>query len=143
MIFRPASLRDVDQIMECVSMMIDGTAFEAPQRAKIERLVASGRYYHEGAWLDGKLVGFMCGHLSETFLNNQVNAYDNGLYVVPEHRGGSLAVRLIRNFESWAKAQGAQNIWICQCVAHEIDSTRRFFERLGYECQGFSMRKRA
>lgn len=141
MILRPAVARDVPQIVECATRMLEGTAFAPPTAAKIERLLARGTYYHQGAWLDDKLIGFMCGYVTETFLNEQVNAYDAGLFVLPEHRGGTLALRLVREFEVWARAQGAENVWICQCVGHEIDSTRRFFERLGYECQGFSMRK--
>lgn len=142
MIYRPADMADVPEILAIVTRMVAGTAFRPPTEAKMRRLVAMGAYYTEGAWDGEHLVGFMCGNLSETFLNDEVNAYDKGFYVVPERRGSSIAPRLLRNFETWARSHGAANVWICQSVAHEIDATRRYFERQGYECQGFNMRKK-
>jgi GNAT superfamily N-acetyltransferase len=141
-IYRPADMADIPAILGIVTRMVEGTAFRPPTEAKMRRLVAMGTYYTEGVWNGEHLVGFMCGNLSETFLNDEVNAYDKGFYVVPEHRGGTIAVRLLRNFERWARSNGAANVWICQSVAHEIDATRHYFERLGYECQGFNMRKK-
>lgn len=122
--------------------MVEGTAFQPPTIPKMHRFITNKNNYHEGVWLAGTLIAFMCGTLSETFLNDEVNAYEKGLFVAPEHRGGSLAVRLVRNFEAWAKKAGASNVWMGQSVGQNRESTLKFFERLGYKCQGFTTCKK-
>jgi GNAT superfamily N-acetyltransferase len=139
-IYRPATLDDVPEIVGVVTQMVAGTAFAPPTAAKVARFIG-GNSYHESVWNDGRMVAFMCGYASETFLNDEFNAYERALFVLPEHRGGSIAVRLVRNFELWARTMGCKNVWLGQSVGQNIDSTRRFFERLGYECQGFMTRK--
>lgn len=134
--YRPATLRDIPQIVEVVTRMVEGTKFAPPTEKKIERFI-TGDYYHEGIWIDDKLIAFMAGRVSETFLNNEFNAYEMGVFVLPEYRGTRHSVRLIRNFEDWARVKGAKNVWLGQSVGQRQNETLHFFERLGYECQGF------
>jgi GNAT superfamily N-acetyltransferase len=140
MIFRPATLEDADAIFILVCRMVEDTAFTQPTLGKVQRIIKNN--YLECALLDGVMAGFMAGHVAETFLNNEKNAYDNGLFVAPEFRGKPIAVRLIKNFEVWAKAQGAKTIWLSQSVGQNKEKTLHFFERLGYSCQGFTTCKK-
>lgn len=135
--FRPADLSDTQKLVDLATRMTADTVFSAPTPEKVMRLISRPSGYHECAVLDGEIVGFMCGYIGETFLNNQTNAYEQGLFVAPEHRGGTVAVRLVKNFEAWAKSRGAANIWLGQSVGQNMASTLKFFERLGYSCQGF------
>ena len=135
--YRPATASDAEQLLVLATEMTQGTAFAPPTLEKVRRLISRPLGYGECAIVDGVIVGFMCGYIGETFLNTQVNAYEQGVFVAPKHRGGTIAVRLIKNFESWAKAQGAQNVWLGQSVGQKQESTMKFFERLGYTCQGF------
>jgi GNAT superfamily N-acetyltransferase len=140
MIFRPATLADADLIVALVERMVYGTAIAIPNPAKVQRIIAKN--YLECVFDGDVLAGFMAGHVGETFLNSEVNAYDNGLFIAPEYRGGSAAVKLIKNFEAWAKTQGAQNVWLSQSVGQNQEKTLHFFERLGYVCQGFTTCKK-
>lgn len=135
--YRPATLDDADDLLRLATRMTEGTAFAPPTLDKVRRLITRSSGYGECAVVEGQIVGFMCGYLGETFLNSQVNAYEQGVFVAPEHRGGTVAMRLIQNFERWAKASGAENVWLGQSVGQKQDSTLKFFERLGYSCQGF------
>lgn len=137
--YRAPTLGDAQELCDLVKEMTDGTAFAPPTLNKVQNLIKRlGTIgYGECAVKDGKIVGFFCGYIGETFLNNQVNAYEQGLYVTPEHRGGSIAIRLIKHFEDWARLRGAHNVWISQSVGQKTDSTLKFFERLGFTCQGF------
>ena len=134
MIYRRATLEDIPQIIECVTRMVQGTEFEPPIPEKMAKVIQN--WYTEGVWDGEKLVGFMVGQVCETFLNTQLNAYEKGLFVLPEHRGGTMAVRLLRNFEAWAKTQCAQKVWLGQSVGQNKEATLKFFERQGYVCQG-------
>ena len=135
--YRPPTPDDVHELCALATRMVDGTAFAPPTTAKALNLIKRPNGYGQCAVADGRIVGFIFGYVSETFLSNQFNAYDQGLFVDPEHRGGTIAIRLIRGFEAWAKERGAQNIWLSQSVNNKKDSTLKFFERLGYKCQGF------
>lgn len=139
MIYRPATQDDVPQIMALVTEMVAGTAFSPPVEEKLRRLVANS--YTELALMGDELVAFMCGIVCETFINHDRQAYDRGLFVAPAHRGTRTAVRLIRNFEAWARQRGASAVWLGQSVGHRVDDTLRFYQALGYECQGFNARK--
>ena len=140
MIFRPGTVADLAQAMEAVTLMVKGTAFSPPVESKLRWVIEN--WYTQCA-LDGDvMVGFMVGTISETFMNHEKNAYEKGLFVLPEHRGGTTAIRLVRNFEAWAKSQGAARIWLQQSVGQNMDSTLRFFQRLGYQCQGFTTCKK-
>ena len=135
MIFRPGTVADLPQAMSAITLMVEGTAFAPPVESKLRWAIQN--WYTEIAWDGDVLAGFMVGNISETFLNNERNAYEKGLFVLPSHRGGSIAIRLIRNFEAWAREQGASQIWMGQSVGQNMESTLHFFQRLGYECQGF------
>lgn len=135
MIFRRAVDGDIPEIVAVVTRMVEGTKFSPPTPAKMAWVIA--HWYNEGVWSDDGLIAFMVGAVSETFLNEERNAYEKALFVLPEHRGGSVAFRLVRNFEAWAIECGAVKIWLGQSVGQNQDSTLRFFERLGYQRQGF------
>ncbi len=140
MIFRPGTVADLPQAMSAITLMVEGTAFAPPVESKLRWAIE--HWYTQGAWEGELLVGFMVGTVSETFLNNERNAYEKGLFVLPSHRGGTTAMKLIRNFEAWAKEQGAANIWLGQSVGQNMQATLKFFERLGYKCQGFTTCKK-
>lgn len=140
MIFKLARLEDAELICSLVARMVYGTAIAQPTIAKVQHIIKNN--YLECVFDGNILAGFMAGHVGETFLNSEINAYDNGLFVAPEYRGGSSAIKLIKNFETWAKAQGASNIWLSQSVGQNQEKTLHFFERLGYVCQGFTTCKK-
>lgn len=137
MLYRQATVNDVPELVALITKMVDKTFFEAPTPEKIKRLIDRTNGYFECAVHEGSIVGFLCGYVGETFLNNQFNAYDQGVFVTQEHRGGKVSIKLIRNFEDWARSKGAKNNWMSQSVGHKQDSTLKFFQRLGYKCQGF------
>ena len=52
---------------------------------------------------EGKIVGMLVGLVSEHFFGHDLMASDLTFYIDKEHRGGTLGVRLMRQFEAWAK----------------------------------------
>lgn len=140
--YRPATLDDVPEIVRVVTLMVEGTMFKPPTAQKVGRFISNANSLQEGVWVDGEMVAFMIGTVCETFLNDEVNAYEKGLFVMPAHRGGRIAARLVRNFEERARQAGASNVWLSQSIGQNQESTLRFFERLGYKCQGFTTCKK-
>lgn len=66
-------------------------------------------------------------------------ASDLLVYVRPAYRGSTIAVRLVKMLEHWAKAQGTDGVMLGQST--QIGDMRRvmkFYERLGYTPTGFN-----
>lgn len=95
-------------------------------------------YTREG----GNRCGFFIGTLADQFFGDDLIGMDMGVYIEPEHRGGMGAVRMVQAFESWAKANGAKEIYLSQSSGVDIDKTVRFYEGLGYNKAGFVTKKR-
>ena len=64
------------------------------------------------------------------------------LYVVPEHRGTPIAVRLLKMYESWARQQKVDYMNIGQSTGiGDMDRVRKFYEKLGFKTTGFNCSK--
>jgi GNAT superfamily N-acetyltransferase len=92
---------------------------------------------------NGQIVGMMAGFVSAPFFSHDKIASDYTFYVKPEHRKtGRIALKLVRAFEAWAIAAGAADIVPGTSTEIDADSTRRFYEKLGYKHYGHAMIKR-
>jgi ribosomal-protein-alanine N-acetyltransferase len=77
----------------------------------------------------GRIAGFVIAHVER--IASELRAYVVTLDVAPEHRRQGLAMRLLREAESRAKAAGAR--WIQLHVFTGNEEAIRFYERMGYE----------
>lgn len=85
--------------------------------------------------------GFMLGSVGATWYSNQVNAYEQVLYIAPESRGGFLAARLICWFELFAEARMAKYVYAGASTGIQDDRTEALYIMLGYKRHGKSLRK--
>lgn len=86
--------------------------------------------------------GFMIGAIFNTWYSKQIIAAEQLLYVHPDHRGGMLAVRLIKAFENLARERKAEYIDVGATSGMQEERTRDLYMRLGYEPKGQSLRKK-
>lgn len=92
---------------------------------------------------DGKIIAGMIGFIAPNeFGEHPPMAKDIVLYVEPECRGGLAGVRLVRDFEKWAKEHGVSTVQLAQSTGLDVERTRRWYEALGYEVTGFVTRRR-
>ena len=68
-------------------------------------------------------------------------ATDLLLYVHPEKRNCSMAVRLIKGYERWARYQNLSGIQIGVTTNINPERTAKFYNRLGYSYSGYLMTK--
>ena len=85
---------------------------------------------------DGEPVGMVLGAVTPHFFGNDLMASDFVVYIHPDHRGGSLVVRMLKKFEAWAFSLGAKVVSFG--VSTEIDAERtiELYKRLGYRVTG-------
>jgi len=86
---------------------------------------------HEGAIAGG--IAAMCApHWSS---RDRV-AFDLGLFLAPEARGGMDAVRLVRAYREWARGRGAVHITLGISTGVHAEQTGHLYERMGFTCCG-------
>ena len=85
---------------------------------------------------DGEIVGALFGYVSEFIFGPQLIASDYGWYVLPKARGTSAGVRLLKNFQRWAKDQGASEVSMGVSTDVHKDKTGKLFKKLGYKHVG-------
>jgi RimJ/RimL family protein N-acetyltransferase len=79
---------------------------------------------------EGQIVGAFVGLATEHFACDVLQAGDLGLFIAPEHRGGTTAARLVRGYLDWAASiQAEPTISINTGVA--VDRTGKLLELLG------------
>lgn len=80
----------------------------------------------------GVILGYFLGMLTEHWFGDSTLACDLALYVVPEHRGGPAAVRLLRAYMNWARLVGADDVQIAQSTGVAIDRVAHLYQRFGF-----------
>lgn len=88
---------------------------------------------------EGQIVGAFLGGVTPFFFSSKLKAYDTALFVLPEHRGGSAALKLLRQFETWAIEKGALKIYVS--VSTNNSKADVFYDKMGYKRLGGVFRK--
>ena len=129
-----------DEFFNIVIKMVEEAEFKdaSPSKDKIKKLFDAPSVVTFGAIKDDKIIGFIMAAQHEYFFSTKQKVSDLGFYVLPEYRGCSAAIKLIRKLEGWAKDIGINDLSISQTTAINIDRTKQFYERLGYQVVGFN-----
>lgn len=89
---------------------------------------------------EGRAIGFIAVGSVDMLFSSARTVDDLGLYVVPEKRGTTAAVRLVRSMEGWATGRGAV-IRLGVTTGTNAAQAQRFLERLGYVQTGTLLTK--
>lgn len=112
---------------------------ETKARALIANLLPTGGIFV--AEINGMVVGMLAGYCVEHFFGPGKYAGDLVVYVLPDFRGSSCAVRLVRALEQWAEEQGAKEILLGVSTEVETERTTTLYKHLGYRASGCSLIK--
>ena len=105
-----------------------------------EIMLTDERYFAVVAEEEGEIRGMFMGYLSEWPYGDEWIATDLLVYIDPKHRGGTAVVRMIREFERWAKKSGVNQIRPGTSVGNK-KQLLSFYRRLGYKNVGYSFLK--
>jgi GNAT superfamily N-acetyltransferase len=136
---RGATLRDVDRIVELGAGMHAESRYAAfPYDREIAARLAVS-HISDGverccivSEVDGSVTGMIGGEITPLMFSRTRVAHDTIFYIEPASRGRFDAFRLVRAFESWAKAQGAAEITLATSTGLAVERSDAFFQRLGY-----------
>ena len=90
---------------------------------------------------DDACHGIMVGFASKTYFSDELCAKEMVLYVRPAKRKGTTAMRLVREFEHWAKEIGAAEIHVGVTADIDDDKAIRFYNAMGYGPRGIILAK--
>ena len=83
-----------------------------------------------------RVVGGFAGGVTEFWFGHDLVGFDYALFLLPDHRVGSIAYRLLVAFESWCKRRGAREIRLGITTGINVEATSSFYLRMGYADAG-------
>jgi len=83
---------------------------------------------------NGEIIGSMAGSVTQSWFGKDAVANDLCIFIHKDHRGGMLAVKLIKLFVQWAKLAGAKQIR--PGVVSGNKTAEALYERLGFTRTG-------
>ena len=136
MLYKPATVHDLDSFFEAAKELTATSVHKELSKDKIKTILSGFPYWNMSVFKDGKIIGFIVGVASQSPFTDVTDVWDLGLYVNQEHRGGTIAYRLVKALEQWAGSLGASKVWLGQSVNNKIEKTTSFYTRMGYTCVG-------
>lgn len=140
---RNATTADIPSLIELGTRMYlesrysANSPFDADKCAELAKsLISSPAGCVLVAEKEGQVVGWLGGGIAEQFFSSQLMAFEYGLFVAPEHRGGSAGPRLARTFIDWAKDHGAAVINMGITTGVHAERTGALYSRLGLQLTG-------
>ncbi len=143
---RPATESDIDTLVHLAEVMhyesdYKVLPFNGEKVAKMMRALLDGYGVVFVAEKAGSVVGAIAGGVDDFWFADASHAYELGLFVLPDHRGGSAAIRLLAAFEHWAKGRGATWIDLGITTGVHAEKTAGLYKKLGYAESGKLFRK--
>lgn len=78
----------------------------------------------------GEVVGLLVGCANAPLFSKTRTAVELGFYMHPDYRDARSALKMMNEFEKWAKSQGCKS---CTMVdIHTFNDLQPFYERKGY-----------
>ena len=136
---RLATTADLDAVADMGAVFIARTRYawfvnptHDELRSTLTLLLEHGRIWV--AEIDGVVCGFLAAVLQPVWFSprNRV-ALETVWWMDETHRGRPEGVRLLLEFERWAKAEGAQAICMSDIVLEGDSAAERILARLGYQ----------
>ena len=106
-------------------------------------LIDAPQAFAKGYEVRGTLVGAFVGEVIQDLWIDVMVGVDHAFYVRASHRKTRAGVVLIRAFEDWAAAQGADVVRPVVYAGVDNDAVSEVLKRMGYEAAGAVHKKEA
>lgn len=139
---REATHQDIAQLVELGAQMHTESRFKVLQYdcdkvfLLFDHLINTNQFIHV-IEKNGLLTGGLVGFITEHWASKDNVAYDCGLFISPEHRGGVDAARLIKRFRDWAIVRGAKMASLGISTGVHPERTDKLIQACGFEKIGY------
>lgn len=79
----------------------------------------------------GEISGAIAAMVTPHWFSDDLVSTDIGLFMLPRHRGGMTAVRLMRGYIEWAKFKGALQIQAGISTGVQVEEAAALYRRMG------------
>jgi len=141
--YEPIQLENIRDVIALGQKMHQESAYadmpfdiEMAAQNIFDRIIKSDYGFGLIAYKDTNPVGLFAGALATHYFGPAFFAHDFAWYVTPKQRGSSIAIRMLKKFEKWAKDKGALEIHLGVTTGVSPDKTAKMFERMGYKYVG-------
>jgi len=86
---------------------------------------------------EGAIAGGFIGTVTEHYFGFDLQASDLALFIAPEQRNGTAAVRLIKAYIEEAKRRGAKQIMLGNSTGVDFERVAALFESVGFVKRGY------
>jgi len=87
------------------------------------------------------ILGMFVGVITEYYFSKDTMASDLLFYVDQDKRGALACLKMIKEFELWAKRNNAKEVRPATSTGIEMNRTAKLYSHLGYEPTGHTFRK--
>jgi GNAT superfamily N-acetyltransferase len=138
---RPATLADVMRIVDIgESLHSESTYRGIPySRDKVMGLMRSliqGGGVVFVAEKGGEVVGGIAGGVTSHWFSDELTGFEYSFFVLPEHRHGLVAMKLLLAMKAWCTAKGAKTLRIGITTGINVEGTARFYRHMGFRDAG-------
>lgn len=85
----------------------------------------------------GEITGGFIGAVVEHYFGYDLQSMDVALFQLPEHRGGTTGIRLIKEYIKQAKALGTKQVMLANATGIVPERVARLFEAAGFRRLGY------
>lgn len=134
---------DLDDVCGLLEAFIGESVYKREIKPDgVAKTIASPKVLTVVAYQNAKAVGIVMAVEWEHPMFTGKPVSDMLVYVLPEHRGTPLAVRLIKMLERWARERGRDGLMLGQSTQiGDMKRVMKFYEKLGYSVTGFNCMK--
>jgi L-amino acid N-acyltransferase YncA len=134
---RPAQLSDVPRIVSIGALLhLESTYREIPYSpSKVGALMRSlinGGGVVFVAEKEGEVVGAIAGGVTAHWFSEELTGFEYSFFVLPEHRHGLVAMKLLLSMKAWCRAKGAKTLRIGITTGINVEGTARFYRYLDF-----------
>lgn len=141
---RPMVEDDIDEVVELAAVMyresVNYRRLEfSPERVREMVVMVMQNGFAVVAVKDGRIIGLMAGSLVQPAFSRDLMACDFLLYILPQHRGGTAAIRLVDAYVQWARQGGVKMITVGVTAGIDNDAAIAFYRAMGFRTSGVQM----
>lgn len=137
---REAETKDLPDLVELCRMFFEESGLQSTEsfcpesmRGFHARMLATPSAITVVAESDGEVQGLLSAIIAPEFHNAAfLKGHEIYWYVVPEHRGSSIAVRLMRHVDEWMKSHGAREFCVSHMEKFNAESASSLYRRMGF-----------
>lgn len=135
---RRATIEDADALLDMGYLMFKESVYSSLTWDRDRALAEYVWTLNRGAVFiyerDNKPIGMVLGHVAKPWFSSDLVGYEECFYVLPEHRSGRVAARLIEHWSNWCINHGAK--MLRPSTSCGTFTSERLYEALGFRAVG-------